>query len=206
MEYLKLLSALVTSDYMPKQQLTTEVVGSDWNYVKCSKAVVTSDDVVIYPWAGGAYITKIPFDNLRALRYTDTIEYPELLPAQQVPDKTDLLGWVLASVRASLNDVNRVSDSLCDRSLVLSVDLNHELNCLQVVMSSLWPAVDVNVRHHFINALWVKLKALVNGYGADPAYNRVYVYPWDDTEEIIGYRTTTGMKVVDGPLVIYKQQ
>lgn len=205
MKNLKLLSALVMSRYMPTRKTICEVVDLQWETMQCAKVITTSHALTIYDIRDGS-ITRRPLSDIRAVRYTDKIQYPELPPAFKTPQKGDSLEWVMASIRASLHDVNDASEALYGKPLVIAVNFNRQCKVLEVHMSDLWKEIQSHIRHNFVNDLWIRYCTLVERYGADPDYDKICVYDRSGDGIPRGIRTPRRLKVIGGPLVIYKTQ
>jgi hypothetical protein len=205
MKHLKLLSTLVMSGYLPTLNQTIEIVHLDWSVTEVGRVIISNSDVVTYNPTDGSQ-TKTPIKNVRAIRYTNTVQYPELPPAFKPPPKSDPLAWSVICVRAMLHRVNTESTRLWECSLVTAIELDHSCKCLRVVMSRLWERLGVHVRHEFLNELWSRYHSCLTRLKADRKYAQIALYDGVHQEYPIGIRTESRAKVFGGPLVLYKHK
>lgn len=194
--YLPLLEAFIVPNWVPTHKRTIKVTLNTLKQYTTNRYKVSSDTVLVF--VDGVF-KVLPMRTVTSILYRDELQFPELPPGVLVPPKSDRVSWLLASVRATLNDINRAALDQYGNTIVVCTEYNHLDRQLHVTMSGFWATLPVYVRHKWLQELWQLYARLAEAYEINPNRKCISLFQYDNPSVVVGHRTPWESWVDGGP-------
>lgn len=133
---------------------------------------------------------------------TMVIEYPVLPAGVATPSKSDSIGWVKATLRSVLNQINDNSIKHLGFGIVVCLEYSEGLH---ITMTGHWGTLPAYVRDTWLQELYRLYTKLMVLYDVNPDHLRVTLYPYDKADEIIGYRSPYKSSIEGGFTISWKR-
>lgn len=201
--YMDLLGVLHSTKTLPTTKRTCRVRLLSGNDIHCKLARQYNDRVIIDGNTPSVTYDLAVSDVSYVLYQTKTI-YPTLPAGIPTPDRSNGSQWLIANLRAILEEVNTKSSAQYGGLLVIAVNYDQNVNGIRLTTSTLWDKLPPHIRCSFLQKLYEYVALMAKYYKVPEKLYRLFVVRSSDGN-YIGSRTETRCYVKDGITICYKE-